>query len=193
MPASDKKEIRRRVRGLFPGDTERRAQSMAICRQVMAWEVYRNARVVGGYVPMEHEADVMPILRDALASGKTLALPRCGKKPEMRFHLVAGMDELARGSYGLLEPRENAPVMETERIDLLLVPLEALTHEGTRLGKGGGYYDRCLSGFSGMSLGVAMQHQWVDALPGDIWDVPLRAAVDSYAIHMFIGTPERIV
>ena len=193
MPANEKKEIRRRVRSLFPGDAERRAQSMMICQHVMAWEAYCNARVVGGYVPMKHEADVMPILRDVLACGKTLVLPRCSKKPEMRFHRVAGMDELVQGAYGLMEPAEHAPVVETGKIDLLLVPLEALTREGMRLGKGGGYYDCCLSGFSGVSLGVAMQHQWVDSLPGDTWDVPLTAAVDSQAIHMFIGISERIV
>lgn len=193
MPASDKKEMRRRVRSLFPGEAERRAQSMAICRHVTAWEVYRNARVIGGYVPMEHEADVMPILRDVLSSGKMLVLPRCGKKPEMRFHHVTGMDELVQGAYGLLEPRESAAVVEAKTIDLLLVPLEALTREGLRLGKGGGYYDCCLAGFSGMSLGVTMQHQWVDALPRDAWDVPLAAAVDNQAIHMFIGMSERIV
>lgn len=193
MPASEKKEIRRIVRSKFPGDVERRSESTAICRHVTAWEAYRNARVVGSYVPMVHEADVMPILQDVLASGKTLVLPRCGKKSEMFFHRVASMDELVPGAYGLPEPQENAPVVEKEEIDLLLVPLEALTREGLRLGKGGGYYDNCLSGYSGMSLGVALQHQWVDALPADKWDVPLDAAVDSQAIHMFIGTPERIV
>lgn len=185
MPARSKRELRRQVRSLFPGEAERNAQSRALCRHVLAWQEYARARVVGGYMPMAHEADVTPILLDALACGKVLALPRCGEAPEMTFHRVCSLEELTIGAYGLLEPRTDAPVVEAGEIDLLLVPLEAVSPTGMRLGKGGGYYDRLLAGKHGLALGAALRHQWVEALAREPWDQPLQAVADEQGIHVF--------
>lgn len=185
MPATNKQELRRQVRSLFPGEKEREAQSSALCRHVLAWDAYASARVVGGYMPMAHEADVTAILLDALARGKVLALPRCGKPPEMTFHRVSSLEELVSGAYGLKEPSADAPVIAPEEIDLLLVPLEALAPNGLRLGKGGGYYDRFLLEYRGVSLGAALRHQWLATLTGETWDQPLQAAADEEGIHLF--------
>lgn len=185
MPASEKREIRRAVRRLFPGQKAREQESRELCRQVIMWKAYDSAGVIGGYVPMAHEADVTAVLLDALALGKVLALPRCGEPPEMTFHRVNSLEELVPGAYGLLEPPTDAPVLHPAEIDLLLTPLEALNREGARLGKGGGYYDRFLERFHGIALGVALSHQWVEALPAEPWDRPLNAAVDKDGIYMF--------
>ncbi len=186
MPARiDKADLRRKVRAAFHGKAARDEESLMICRHVLDWDAYQAAGVIGGYMPMAHEADVTPILLDALAQGKTLALPRCGKKPEMVFHWVKSLDELVPGAYGLLEPAPDAPLVEPECIDLLLTPLEALTPDGWRLGKGGGYYDHLLQAHELLTLGVALSWQWVDALPRECWDRPLRAAADRSGIRLF--------
>lgn len=185
MPPNDKKSIRRAVRQTFPGEKARGAQSAALCAHVLRWEKYRQAQVIGGYMPMAHEADVTPILLDALASGKTLALPRCAAPPEMTFHRVASLTDLVRGAYGLLEPTEEALIIPPEEIDLLLTPLEAVDRQGMRLGKGGGYYDCLLAKTEIFTLGIALDHQWLDNLPTDPWDRPLRAAAGSGGIVSF--------
>lgn len=185
MPVKNKKDIRRAVRGAFPGQAERSRQSGLICAGVLAWERYRQARVVAGYIPMPHEADITPVLLDALACGKTLVLPRCGKPPEMRFHLVRSLEELKPGAFGLPEPAANAPEVLPENIDLLLTPLEAVDCRGMRLGKGGGYYDKALEKTELFALGIALEHQWVQQLPHDAWDRPVNAVADPSGIHLF--------
>ena len=186
MPATnDKAALRRRVREAFPGQAARDAESALICRHVLDWEGYLSAKIIGGYMPMAHEADVTAILLDALKQGKTLLLPRCGRKPDMVFHRVQSLEELVPGAYGLLEPAPDAPVVEPGCIDLLLTPLEALTPDGWRLGKGGGYYDHLLQAHDLMTLGVALSWQWVEALPRESWDRPLRAAADRSGIRLF--------
>ena len=184
MPASEKAALRRRIRSCFDA-AERDAQSAALCRHVLAWEGYRQAKVIGGYIPMKHEADITPVLRNALACGKALALPRCGAAPEMTFHRVTSLEELIPGAYGLLEPMADAPQVEPEEIDLLLTPLEALDRRGMRLGKGGGYYDRWLERCSAVTLGAVLSWQWAEQLPADGWDKPLQAAADAEGIHVF--------
>ena len=185
MKPCDKKALRRAVRQAFPGAEERARQSDSICGHALGWEGYRKAGVIGGYMPMNHEADVTEILRHALESGKALALPRCGKPPEMTFHRVNSLDELVGGAYGLLEPNANASAIAPEEMDLLLVPLEAVDRQGMRLGKGGGYYDCLLRGRSLCSLGVAMNHQLVEQVPTDEWDQPLSAVVTARGVVSF--------
>ena len=184
MPASDKTLLRRKVRALYDAHL-RDAESALICRHLLDWEGYRRARVIGGYMPMKHEADITPVLEDVLASSKVLALPLCGKPPEMSFRRVDSLDQLRTGAYGLLEPMEDAPVIAPEEIDLLLTPLEASDHRGMRLGKGGGYYDRLLTEHALCSVGIVLSWQWVEEVPAQAWDQPLRAAADCRGVRWF--------
>lgn len=186
--SSDKQALRQSVRSAFPGAKSRAAQSTALCRHVMAWEPYRRAQVLAGYVPMKHEADVSALLLDALAQGKTLVLPRCDGLGRMSFRRVRSLGELSAGAYGLPEPESSAEMVPLECIDLMLVPLEAVSRQGMRLGKGGGYYDRVLARWRGLSLGSALAHQWVEDLPCGPWDMPLTACADAGGITLFDET-----
>lgn len=181
MKASEKQLLRRQARSAFPGQAARMQQSQALCRHVLAWEVYRQAQVVGGYMPMAWEADVTPVLLDALSEGKTLVMPRCQGQGHMTFYRVSSLEEMRPGRYGLLEPEAEAEAIPVEQMDLMLVPLEA----ATRQGKGGGYYDRALTRLPGVSLGPVLMHQWMEHLPVEAWDQPLDAGVDMLGIYLF--------
>lgn len=185
MKANDKADIRRQVRGAFLGEEARRSESAALCRHVLSWPVYRAAVCVGGYIPLRREADITPILWDALRTGKTVVLPRIEAEHGLTFRCVGSLDELVPGPYGLAEPPMDAPNVPVDAIDLLITPLEAVTRTGMRLGKGGGYYDRLLAEYDGMTLGAALSWQWVDSMPAEPWDKPLRAAADALGIHIF--------
>lgn len=62
---------------------------------------------------------------------------------------------------------------------IVLLPLLAVDTRGTRLGQGGGYYDRTLAALRArgpvLAVGVAWDMQRVDTLPADPWDAPLDA------------------
>ena len=60
--------------------------------------------------------------------------------------------QLAKTSFGLLEPQGDLEVVEPSQIDLIHVPGLAFTTEGYRIGYGGGYYDRYLEHFAGHTM-----------------------------------------
>lgn len=62
---------------------------------------------------------------------------------------------------------------------LVLVPALAVAVDGTRLGRGGGSYDRALARCAGTSVIAALlfDGEVVPGLPRDPWDVPVSAAV----------------
>ena len=187
MISADKQALRRAIRARHPGEQARNQESELICSHVAAWEVYRRARVVGGYVPLPREADVMPLLADALSSGKTLLLPRVEGDRLLTLRRVERLDRLIPGRWGVPEPAEDAPVVPVAEAELLLVPLEGVDRSGMRLGKGGGYYDALLEGQRVMTLGVALSWQWTARVPREPWDQPLRAVADRDGIHALNG------
>lgn len=174
----NKCELRAYLRSLYEGKSERDAQSAKICRHILGSTEYKSAAVIGGYMPMAREADVTPVLQDALSMGKMVVLPLCEKAPNMTLRMISSLDELKPGAYGLLEPSRDAPIIPAERVDLLLVPLEGIDRQGFRLGKGGGYYDCLLPRIHGVAIGCALTWQWMESIPREPWDVPLKVCAD---------------
>lgn len=182
---TDKQLLRQEMRLLRPERAVIAAASQRICRHVLASDVFSGAKVVAGYLPLWWEADVTPILLEALKAGKTLALPRIGPSPVMDMRMVRSLDDLVPGPMNLLEPAEDAQIVPPEEIDLVLVPLEALSRSGVRLGKGGGYYDCFLQKMKAVTLGMVLPWQWREEIPQALWDRPLDAAAHSDGIDWF--------
>ena len=133
--------IRQQKRAMTPEDMERRSE--ILCRRVLETEVYRNAGTIYGYLPFNQEVRTLPLLRQALADGKQVALPKCYGR-EMRFVLVEDLSHVRPSTFGAPEPVEDGPLAEDPH-GLVLVPGLAFDAAGHRLGYGGGYYDRFLS------------------------------------------------
>ena len=67
------------------------------------------------------------------------------------------------------------PIVPAEALDMIVAPLVAFDRTGTRLGYGGGCYDRYLPMLSPVCqiVGIAFDEQRVDHIPTDAHDLPL--------------------
>ena len=136
---------------------------------------YRFASLVLLYAPIKSEIDVRPIMYAALEGGKRLALPLCEKEPGiMTFRLIEDPKELVEGAFGVPEPSQNAPVCSAEMLrqkdSIVAVPALAFDRQGYRLGYGKGYYDRFLSDFGGVSVGLLYRNLLLDRVPRGFYD-----------------------
>jgi 5-formyltetrahydrofolate cyclo-ligase len=63
--------------------------------------------------------------------------------------------------------------------DTVLVPALAVARDGTRLGRGGGSYDRALRrARAGVTVAALLfADEFVDSLPAEEWDMPVNAVV----------------
>jgi 5-formyltetrahydrofolate cyclo-ligase len=91
----------------------------------------------------------------------------------MLFHPYDSQ-RLVRHPFGMDEPAPDLPAIPPEAIQLALVPGLAFDRHGWRLGYGGGYFDRFLAGFSGITLGVVFQELLLENLPHDKHDIPMK-------------------
>jgi len=145
-----KAEIRRRARAArdaLPA-VVRMAWSQRICARVLALSAYRQAQVIHVFLPIHSEVDTRPIIAQALAERKCVAVPAFAPG-EPRAVRLTTLDEasLPPGRWGL--PLDRERLIAPDQIDLALVPLVAYAPVGAsgklaRLGYGSGYYDRFL-------------------------------------------------
>ena len=105
-----------------------------------------------------------------------LVYPLCHLGGILTFHDVSDPTELISGMRGILEPDpEKHTKINIPDIDLFLCPGLAFGRDHTRLGQGGGFYDRALEQKSSTSktVGIGLQCQIFDSVPHETHDIHL--------------------
>lgn len=176
-----KKELRDRMksrRAAIPIE-EKAKMSAQIVSKLLALDEYRQAAMLLTYVPLSSEVNTYPLIEQALADGKRVAVPRCIEgKCHMEFYFIHGVGELEKGSFNLLEPRPRRERLYTHRDGFCVLPGLAFDRSGARLGYGRGYYDRFLQKFEGVTAGVCFSPLLSEKpLPTGRYDVPANIIV----------------
>lgn len=133
------------------------------CARILALPAYQEANTVMAYAALDGEVPLVAVLEDVLKTGRTLLMPRCEGLGIMYARRVRTLDELIPGAYGILEPTECCPI--EENMDLVLVPGLAFDRRGGRIGYGGGYYDRFLSGKKAVRVGICAEFALFECIP----------------------------
>jgi 5-formyltetrahydrofolate cyclo-ligase len=148
-----KAEIRRKIKGLI-ALVDRRAESAAIVKHIES--LLPAAGLILAFQPLPDEPEITPILDHLTKENRLILVPPDRRTPE-------------------LAPADRP-------IAMILVPGRAFDRAGTRLGRGGGAYDRILAGLQAPKIGVAFACQLVENLPREPHDVPMDAVVTSREI-----------
>ncbi len=154
------------------GEQARTRASAAICVHIETWRIFQRSSVLLTYLPMRGEVDLTPLL--TRYPDKRWLAPRIlpEENHRMALHLY-DPQRLARHEFGMLEPAADLPEVPPAEVQLVLTPGLAYDQRGWRLGYGGGYFDRFLQDFEGVSLGVVYAALLLDDLPHGEFDVPM--------------------
>ena len=191
----DKVELRRAViaRRDALGLDVRAAKSAVICARLVELLESSGAagqRTVAVYAAMGSEVDPSAFAAAAVVRGWRVAYPcmlsasdaaACGQRMCMRT-VAAG--DVSTASFIAHPTRafaatdidsDHFPIVPAAELDMIIVPLVAFDRAGTRLGYGGGCYDRYLPILSPACqiIGIAFDEQRVDRVPTDAHDLPL--------------------
>jgi 5-formyltetrahydrofolate cyclo-ligase len=172
--SEQKSQLRQRCRAIRKalGEETRLQASLAICERIEHWDIFQHSEMVLTYMPIKSEADLTPLLDRG--THKRWILPRIIPEEDHRmvFHPYDA-DRLIRHPFGMAEPAPDSPVIPSQEIQLALVPGLAFDRLGWRLGYGGGYFDRFLKEFKGVSVGVVFHALLLDEVPHTPLDVPM--------------------
>lgn len=151
----------------------------SIRRRLQSLHQYKSAKTLLTFVSTAIEVDTREIITQALEQGKRVAVPRCvdGTR-EMEFYLITSFDDLEPRTFGVLEPSpEKCALLTNYNSSVCIVPGLAFDYAGYRLGYGKGYYDRFLSGYSQLKIGVVYASCMTRSLLHGRYDVAVELLV----------------
>lgn len=105
---------------------------------------------------------------------------------QLQFFKAKGF---TKGKFGIDEPTEGSEMIPLHEINMVLIPTIALDHQGHRLGSGRGFYDRSLSQYNGIKVGVTYKKQVSPYhLTMETHDVPMEYIVtEDYILKQLKG------
>lgn len=141
---------------------------------------YCAAETIAAYSSFRGEVDTSLLVRQAIADGKRIAMPKlCKERSSMDFIFIEGKACLSDGAYGIKEPLfdEDRVALKSE-IDIFVVPGVAYDLKGRRIGMGKGHYDRALFGINREKLvGFAYDFQVLEEVPCEAHDIRVGTVV----------------
>lgn len=145
--------IKAERQALSPNEAEKK--SLAICKNVLSSELYKNAESVALYMPIKNEVAVGTIAKKAFDDGKKVCVPITDGDTIYLSEIFAD-DKFIPGKFGIREPQEKRKI---KSVDVIFVPGLAFSESGERLGWGGGYYDRLLATLDSVKIGIGYDFQ----------------------------------
>ncbi len=169
----EKKALRRRVREQLSAlsRSELVRSDDALFEKFLSLPQVEEAQTVFAFwgIPGK-EPDTARLIGELVRRGKTVGLPRMLPDHRMEVRRYDPDIDLVTVSFGISEPGEDCPLIAREAINLVLVPAVCYDRRGYRLGFGGGYYDRWLAGFSGVTVGLCREAVLQEAVPTEAHD-----------------------
>lgn len=188
MATEEKTKLRKEIKRIVESMTaaERVDASATICRRLLEMPEMSAAKVILGYSPLWDEVDIRPALRELMAQGKTIVLPSVDENCDI-YAVPSDLEHLEpAGPYGIPEPPPGN-IIQPDEIDFVITPARAADHDGARMGRGGGCYDRffMMPGFRAYRCAVAFQKQVFVKIPREPHDVLMQAIVTESSVIKF--------
>jgi len=168
---SEKKQLRKEMKQLIASQSSdaKRDTSERIGMILKKWIEKNAIQHIGVYIAQPDEIDLSAFIQFCLSENKSLYAPIYQhEQSAYQFAPFDNLNHLSRGKFSIPEPTKNP--ISLEEIQLILVPGLAFDLHGNRLGRGGGYYDRILKEFNGISIGISAPFQLRSHIPTDVWD-----------------------
>jgi 5-formyltetrahydrofolate cyclo-ligase len=157
--------------------------SRRIWDRLLALPEFVSTQVVMTYLDFGSEVRTREHVPAMWQMGKKVVVPYCVGDELRLFHLQ-NMDELAEGTWSILEPKPEWRLradrnMDATELDLILVPGLAFDRNGGRLGFGKGYYDHFLGHVrpDALKIALAFECQLVENIPALEHDVRMDMVI----------------
>jgi len=186
-----KRPLRKQLRELrrnLSRERQRRA-AKAVVTQLRPLKIFRQAKHIAVYLDNDGELGTKYLIDYARRCEKGVYLPVISGK-QLNFRAYPKHARFSRNCYGIAEPQPRYAVREAMALDIVFLPLVGFARDGSRLGMGGGFYDRTFAQkrkttqTRPLLVGLAHHFQEQNSLPCEPWDISLDYVVtDRELIH----------
>ena len=165
---ADKATLRRQMRQSKAALTSE--QKSAECEAVWRWveeiAAFKEVQHILLYHSLPDELSTHSVIDRWVQLGKSVYLPVViGDDLVVRRY---SREAMQRGEFNIMEPTGDD--VDTDVLQLIVVPGVAFDKSGNRLGRGKGYYDRLLSRTAAVCVGVCYDCQLLPHIPAEPHD-----------------------
>ena len=171
---------------------EQQHSANVLARLISDEQLLNNVKNIGIYLENDGEIGTSHIINMALKSNVSCFLPVLDFTAQNNLCFVR-YDKgtpLHKNKFGILEPSLNEKnSIDPVKLDVIFLPVVGFDRSGSRLGMGGGYYDRALE-FTKLHkldkpklVGLAHSIQEIKSIHRQVWDIPIN----------FIATEKEII
>lgn len=173
-----RRDLRRelKARRTALGAAERIAAAEGLARQLAQLPEMSRPGYLAGYWAVGGEISLHAVMT-RLAEGVVYCLPCLREDGGLGFAPWRPGDPLAANRFGIPEPDvARSSLLEPEALSVVLMPLLGFSRDGTRLGMGGGWYDRSFAfrrtrPAPPLLIAVGYAIQECSGLAAEDWDV----------------------
>lgn len=163
-----KRELRKRVRAARADCGDGHSD------QMIAYVKEHQLHTVAAYVNFGVEPSTAKFLNWANARGVRVLLPRIIDDSQLDWHLY-NAGHLQTGSMGIEEPSGESVALSAAQV--VFTPALAAGRDGSRLGRGRGFYDRALQTFNAPILALVHSNEIFDTVPHETHDVKVTGVM----------------
>ena len=181
-----KQDIRRKGiearRGLT--HSERKEFSERIVQNLSVSPFFISSQNIMIYAAREEEVDLCSLTTLPESSSKRFFYPKVSDK-DMIPLCPDNSEAWITGSFGISEPDSlRSSSIEPDKLDLVICPCTSFDENCSRIGMGGGYYDRFLPRcISAKVIAVAFECQRTEEVPTEYTDIGMEAVFTEKTIY----------
>lgn len=171
---------------------QQQSSSSQILHRLCHFPQLQQAKRVGIYLHAFGEIQTQQMIEYCFAQHKQVYLPMiCSMNQQLHWVKISKQQyrnkRFSHHPLGMQEPMASR-AMHVSKLDVLIMPLLACDVYGTRIGMGGGFYDKTLASAPNkpLRLGIAHDFQLVqERLPRQVWDQPLDVLITPLHMRLF--------
>ncbi len=173
-------------------DRLRAIAAEALAMHTLALAEVQSASCVSVYASRSSEPGTLPLIAALADRGVRVLIPRLGDGLQRGWAEYLGADDLTSRAPGR-PPEPSSPFLPPSALadaDVVITPALAVDPSGTRLGEGGGWYDRCLPDARSDALILAFcfpdeVHDSEHPVPHEAHDAPVHGVVTPDGVTFF--------
>jgi 5-formyltetrahydrofolate cyclo-ligase len=178
-------------------DKERAAGTRRIVERLLHHPDVHRAKTVLLFASYGSEVHTDDLAKELIKRGKAVAFPKITSIAGlMTLWRVKNLDALIPHKHGIRAPdvTRSQPI-EPITVDCVIYPGIAFTKGLSRLGQGGGYYDRLSAKIADncARIGVCFETQLADSLPQEDHDAKVHWVVTEATVYPFVPEPPVVV
>lgn len=177
-----KEDIRKEIQLKLQNLLHREEKNNLIFKELISNKDIEKAENIMCFVSFRNEVDTHKFIKHMLKNNKNIYIPIIDSKNKiMNISKLKSFDELEKGFYGILEPKEEfIRITDLEVLDVVITPGVVFSKNNYRIGYGGGYYDKFFANtkLKAKKIGLCFSEQIIESIPIDKYDIPV-----DYIIH----------